>query len=138
MAASFVHAQASARHFKAGKPEDYLDIHEFIDSFKQSTADVRHRSFLHNSQGPWVAQKVFGVTRDVMGWDGEMKTLTIREIVESHIMQDLGWIPSPADWAACMDCKVWMGGARNKFIGREEVLESSVPVMNPTRGGKNE
>jgi hypothetical protein len=135
VAASFVHAQASARHFKAGTPEDYLDIHEWIDQFKQSTADVRHRAFLHNAQGPWMAQDVFGVTREIMGWDGEMKTVTVREIVESHILQDLGWIPSAADWAACMDCKVWMGGARNKFIGREELLESSVAVPNPTRGG---
>lgn len=138
MAASYIHAQASARHFKAGTPEDYLDIHEWIDQFKRSTADVRHRAFLHNSQGPWMAQDVFGVYREVLGWDGEMKQITVREIAESHILQDLGWIPSPADWASCMECKVWMGGARNKFIGREELLDSTVTVMNPTRGGKNE
>lgn len=134
MAASYVHAQASARHFKAGKPEDYLDVHEWIDQFKKSNADVRHRAFLHNSQGPWMAQDVFGPAREILGWDGKMKTITIREIAETHILQDLGWIPSPADWASCMDCQVWMGGARNKFVGREELLEASVPTPNPTRG----
>lgn len=136
MAASWIHAQTTARHFKAGAPEDFIDIHEWIDQFKQSNADVRHRAFLHNSQGPWMAQQVFGHVRTVEKWplgSGVMVDLTVREIAESHIIEDLGWVPSPADWASCMDCKVWMGGKRNKFVGREEVLDQTVSVVNPTR-----
>ena len=138
MANSFVHAQASARHFKAGKPEDFIDIHEWIDQFKQSNADVRHRAFLHNSQGPWMAQQVFGHVREVEKWplgSGKMIQIPVREIAESHIIEDLGWIPSPADWASCMECKVWMGGKRNKFIGREELLDADGPITNLTRTG---
>lgn len=140
MATSWIHAQTSARHFKAGKPEDFIDIHEWIDQFKQSNADIRHRAFLHNSQGPWMAQDVFGHVRSVEKWplgSGEMVELSVREIVESHIIEDLGWVPSPADWASCMECKVWMGGKRNKFVGREEVLQNSVSVINPTRKGSD-
>jgi len=136
MATSWIHAVATSKHFKAGKPEDFIDIHEWIDQFKQSNADVRHRAFLHNSQGPWMAQDVFGHVRTVEKWPlGEGKTvdLSVREIVESHIIEDLGWVPSPADWASCMSCRVWMGGKRNKFVGREELLESEVKVVNPTR-----
>lgn len=136
MAASWEHAKASARHFKAGRPEDYLDIHEWIDSFKTSVADTRHRAYLHNSQGPWVAQQVFGVSRSLEKWplgSGKMVDITVREIAESHIIEDLGWIPSPADWSSCMECKVWMGGKRNKFIGREEILDSTVDIPNPSR-----
>jgi len=136
MATSYVHAQASARHFKAGKPEDYLDIHEWIDRFKRSNADIRHRAFLHNSEGPWMAQDVFGPVRSVEKWplgSGEMVEISVREIAESHIIEDLGWIPSPADWASCLSCKVWMGGKRNKFRGREELLDAEVEISNPSR-----
>jgi hypothetical protein len=41
---------------------------------------------------------------------------------ENHIVEDLGWIPSPDDWAECMNCVVWMGGKRNNYVGREELL----------------
>ena len=140
MAQSWVHAQATARHFKAGRPEDYIDIHEWIDKFKTGVVDVRHRAFLHNSMGPWLAQDVFGRTRTVEKWplgSEVMVEISVREIAESHIIEDLGWVPSPADWASCMECKVWMGGKRNKFIGREEMLESPVKVANPTRTGSD-
>ncbi len=133
MANSWVHAQASARHFKAGKPEDYHDIHLWIDQFKSQQGDVRHRSFLHNTNGPFMAEQVFGPARDILGWDGQMKSILVRDICETHIMEDLGWIPSPSDWLSCMECKVWMGGKRNKFLGREDLLEASVPVPNPSR-----
>jgi len=136
MANSWIHAQATARHFKAGKPEDFIDIHQWIDSFKSSVADVRHRAFLHNSQGPFMAQDKFGYVRTVEKWplgSGKMIEIPVREIAESHIIEDLGWIPSPADWVSCMPCAVWMGGKRNKFIGREELLDAEVEIPNPTR-----
>ena len=118
---SYKHAEASARHF-GGKPEDYLPIHEYIDQFKDSFGDVRHRAFLHNTKGPWVCQDVFG--RTITNSDG--KKIIVRDIAENHITEDLGCIPSPGDWAACMNCVTWMGGKRNKFIGREEMLNNIV------------
>ena len=120
MAQSYRHAEASARHF-GGVPEDYIKIHEWIDQFKGTFGDVRHRMFLHHARGPWMAQEVFGhyVTITV---DGKEKKVLVRDIAENHITEDMGCIPSPGDWADCMNCHVWMGGKRNKFIGREEVL----------------
>lgn len=122
MAQSFIHAQASARHF-GGKPEDYIAIHEWIDRYKGTFGDVRHRMFLHHAQGPWMAQEVFGHFIEIMK-DGRIKKVLVRDIAENHIVEDLGCIPSPGDWADCLNCHVWMGGKRNKFIGREEVLQS--------------
>ena len=136
MATSIIHAKATARHLKAGTPEDYLPIHKFIDSFKSANPDIRHRAFLHNSMGPFIAEEVFGPQIEVEKWplgSGVMIKVPTREIVETHIIEDLGWIPSPADWASCMDCAVWMGGKTQKFVGREEILDSSVTVKNPTR-----
>lgn len=128
MAQSMVHAQASARHF-GGVPEDYVEIHEWIDQFKSIVGDVSHRQYLHHSKGPWLAQEVFG--RTITNSAG--KQILVRDICENHIVEDLGWIPSPADWSACLTCKVWMGGRRNKFIGREELLESTIKHPNRSR-----
>lgn len=124
MANSYIHAQASARHF-GGTPEDYIKIHEWIDQFKQTMGDVRHRSFLHHGKGPWMAQEVFGHYIEVFDEKKQKKIkVMVRDIAENHIVEDLGWIPSPDDWAECMNCLVWMGGKRNKFIGREELLNA--------------
>lgn len=74
-----------------------------------------------------MAQEVFGHYIEVQAEDkrsGEIKTkqVMVRDIAENHIVEDLGWIPSPDDWAECMNCLVWMGGKRNRFVGREEML----------------
>lgn len=133
VAQSWLHAETSARHF-GGTPEDYIAIHEWIDRFKADNGDVRHRAMLHHTQGPWMAQEVFGRTITVFDKrTGKEKSVVVRDIAENHIVEDLGWLPSPADWLSCMDCKVWFGGKRNKFIGREELLDSTVEIPNPTR-----
>lgn len=121
MAQSYVHAQASARHF-GGTPEDYVAIHEWIDQYKSTFGDVRHRAMLHHARGPWMVQEVFGRAIEVTLPDGKTKKVLVRDIAENHIVEDLGCIPSPGDWLECMNCVTWMGGKRNKFIGREELL----------------
>lgn len=122
MAQSYVHAEASARHF-GGTPEDYIKIHEWIDQYKSSFGDVRHRAMLHHANGPWMVQEVFGKTIEVIK-DGKPKRIIVREIAENHIIEDMGCIPSPGDWLDCMNCHTWMGGKRNKFIGREDVFKA--------------
>ena len=123
MATSYVHAQASARKF-GGEPEDYLQIHEFIDSSKKAFGDVRHRAFFHNTFGPWICQEVFGVYITITTKAGKEKRVAVREIAESHIIEDLGCIPSPGDWLCEMTCQPWMGGKRNKLVLKEEFLRS--------------
>jgi len=45
-----LHARLSVKKH-GGKLEDYLAIHEFIDSSKVAVADVRHRAMLHSAWG---------------------------------------------------------------------------------------
>jgi hypothetical protein len=117
---SYLHAQASARKW-GGEPEDYLPIHEWIDQFKSTFGDVRHRAMLHHAKGPWMAQEVFGNTITIKRKSGEgTKKIMVRDIAENHIVEDLGWLPSPADFLSCMECKVWMGGKQTKVMSREE------------------
>lgn len=107
---SWFHA-VSASHKWGGTPEDYLDIEEFIDSSKHIIGDVRHRSIYHHTEGVWLCQKVFGVTITV-----GHKKIPVRLIAEQHIIEDLGWLPSPADYIKSMSTETWMGGKLHKVV----------------------
>lgn len=122
---SYLHAQASARRW-GGDPEDYLPIHELIDGSKKAFGDVRHRALMHNTWGVWMCQEVFGPMLVIEKQAGGEKRVPVREIAEQHIIEDLGFIPSPGDWLAHMNMVTWMGGKQHKFVGREEVLNKIV------------
>lgn len=104
--------------------------------------DVRHRAFFHNTMGPWLMQELFGRTIEIHDEDGNVlldkngrpKQVIVRDIAENHITEDLGCIPSPGDYACEMTCKVWMSGKKNKFIGREQLLDAEVKIPNLQRG----
>jgi len=119
---SWFHAQSAARKW-GGVPDDYIDIEEFIDSSKKIIGDVRHRSLYHHTEGCWLVQRIFGRTIQV----GERKTVPVRLIAERHIIEDLGWLPSPADYIEGMPIATWMGGKQT----RQVVLSA----LNLTTGG---
>jgi len=60
MAKADIHAESSSKKF-GGKPEDYLEIHEFMDSSKAFCADNRHRVLFHSTAGAYFVQKMFGI-----------------------------------------------------------------------------
>lgn len=84
----FIHASNSARKF-GGLPEDYISIHNFMDISKMAHADLRHRAILHNSLGPYIAERVFGIDEpklkkysDKFSWSEE-EVLAIKELIQS-------------------------------------------------------
>lgn len=103
---SWHHAQASARKW-GGKPEDYIEVHEFIDSSKKILGDVRHRSLYHHTEGVWLCQRIFGRTLTI----GRC-LVPVRLVAEQHVIEDLGWLPSPADYLDGMPIKPWMSGKK--------------------------
>lgn len=105
----YIHAKSSARKY-GGKYEDYLDIHEFMDSSKATLADVRHRAILHSTFGCYIVQQMFGNVR--VNSDG--KEYSTRDIAEDHCMEDLGFIPTVEHWLGNMKIQTWMGGPANK------------------------
>jgi len=118
---SWYHAK-SAAHKWGGEPEDYLPIEEFIDSSKQVIGDARHRSLYHHTLGVFLCQEIFGKTLVIpKGPPGSKVQRTIRvpvrEIAERHIIEDLGWLPSPSDYIKEMTGKPWMTGAIRKEVG---------------------
>lgn len=124
MSNSWYHAQSAAKHW-GGRAEDYLPIEEFIDGSKESFGDVRHRALYHHTQGVWLCQTVFGTTLEVVR-EHAVLHVPVREIAERHIVEDLGYIPSPGDWLNHMNIVGWMGGKQHRFIGREDLYNSTI------------
>ena len=113
MSKPWVHAKNSAKKF-GGKPEDYLPIHNLMDSSKGTIGDNRHRCLTHNSwfisaDGP--LERIFGVI--IKNSDG--KDISVRDIGEQHILEDFGmrFIPTPQDYLQEMEMKSWMNNSKD-------------------------
>ncbi len=110
MSKPYVHSVSSARRF-GGVPEDYLDIHNLMDSSKSAIADNRHRILTHTS---WflstILEKVFGVV--ITNSDG--RKVSVRDIGEQHILEDYGgrFIPTPQDFIENMNFDEWMNNGK--------------------------
>ncbi len=89
------HAVMAAQRY-GGVIEDYVWLESWIDYTKSHIADCRHRLFLHNSWGIFVGERIHGTTL-TRASDG--KVLPIRPLLEDHILQDFGKIPT---LAACL------------------------------------
>jgi len=117
MAKSDKHAESSAKHF-GGSSQDYLEIHEMMDSSKSCHADNRHRVIFHSAFGSYLIQKMFGMDFDKMKqlqnkyqlpdefidelvdlfkhnrqngvhWkNSDGKKVHVRDIAEQHILED--------------------------------------------------
>jgi hypothetical protein len=112
MSKPWIHAKSSAKKF-GGSPEDYIEIHNLMDSSKGCIGDNRHRTLTHNSWfisagGP--LERIFGVVmRNSIG-----KEVSVRDVAEQHILEDFGmrFIPTPQDYLQEMEVQPWMDNDR--------------------------
>ncbi len=121
---SWHHAVSAARKW-GGSPEDYIEIEEFIDSSKKIIGDVRHRAVYHHTEGVWLCQQIFGRTLTVEKKNGHGTVdVPVRLVAERHILEDLGWLPSPADYLTRIvtEQNDWMSGGMRKELGNFEQL----------------
>src|SRR3954452_21932260 len=107
MSKALIHARSSARRW-GGNAEDYLAIHERMDSTKSAHAEVTHRCVFHSAFGIYIIEEIFG--RTITNSDG--KEVFVRDVAKQHVLEDLGWIPSLKDWLREMPAQPWMAGAR--------------------------
>jgi len=69
----------------------------------------------HHTEGTFLCEQIFGPTITVARKHGHgTKQVPVRLIAEKHIIEDLGWLPSPADYFDGMPLKPWMNGDRKK------------------------
>lgn len=102
-----LHGEVSVRKF-GGKVEDYQEIHDFFDSSKAHFPDMRHRAILHSSFGIYLAERVFGIY--VINSAG--KKVSVRDIGEQHVIDDMGRIPTVQDYLEQMPMYSWLGGPK--------------------------
>lgn len=101
-----VHARNSVKRY-GGIIEDYLDIHEFMDSSKSCLAMNIHRFLLHNSFAiKTIIPKIFGHTRT----NSDGKEYIPENIAEQHVLEDFGmrFIPTPQDYLEHVKMQPWM------------------------------
>ena len=131
------HARKSAEQF-GGEAKDYIDIHIFMDSSKDTFADVRHRVLTHNS---WfisnVLPRVFGETRK----NSQNQEYSVRDIGEQHCLDDFNdlFVPTAQDFLQEVEMTEWMDNAREgalppsrKKVGGIKRTPSLGPSSAPT------
>lgn len=125
MSKPWIHALSSAKRY-GGIPEDYIEIHNLMDSSKATIADSRHRALTHNS---WfigvILERVFGVT--LTNSDG--KQISVRDVGEQHCLEDFGgrFIPSAQDYLQEIEFKEWM------LRGKGHVPSSYTKLTRPAQ-----
>lgn len=103
MSHCYYHALSSVRKW-GGVVDDYLPLHQWFDQSKGIIADPRHRALRHHAEGIFMLEALFGAT--LVNADG--KTVPVRLVGEQHVLEDLGFIPSFADWARLVQPRPWM------------------------------
>ncbi len=106
MAHPYHHSLSSVRKW-GGSVEDYLAIHEWFDESKKIIADFCHRALRHHAEGIFMAATIFGTTVTLSSG----RVIPTRWIGEQHVREDLGFIPSFADWVKAIRPEPWMGRA---------------------------
>lgn len=117
MAHPYHHALSSVKKW-GGTVADYLPIHEWFDQSKMISADFRHRALRHHAEGIFMAETIFGSTITL----STGRAIPVRWIGEQHVREDLGFIPSFADWMKAIRPEPWMGRA----VRIEATLEGDV------------
>ena len=109
------HSISSVRKW-GGEVGDYLPLHQWFDKSKEIIADPRHRALRHHAEGIFMLESIFGVT--IINSAG--REVPVRLIGDQHVMEDLGTIPSFADWARLIEPQAWMMRGQPKLVSIEQ------------------
>lgn len=132
MAHPLTHARSSAKRY-GGVPEDYLGIHDLMDSSKSAFPDNRHRALTHNNWFFFIAERIFGHEIELTctggvgsescpivdgtdfecfacGGTGKKGAAKTRYICEQHVLEDFGgkYIPTVSDYLEGMEFQPWI------------------------------
>lgn len=98
------HHSISSVKKHGGHIDDYIKLHNWFDETKGSFPDMRHRALRHHSEGIFWLEQQFGTY--ITNSDGKM--VPVRAIGEQHVMEDIGFIPTIADYLKEMNQAGWM------------------------------
>ena len=103
MAHPLKHAKSSVKKW-GGIEEDYIHIHDWFDESKAWIPHSKHRLFRHHSEGIFWCEEKFGTY--IINSDG--KQVPVRTLGEQHVIEDIGFIPTIADYLKEMNQTGWM------------------------------
>jgi hypothetical protein len=103
MSHPYHHAISSVKKH-GGRWEDYIELHSWFDETKAHFPDMRHRALRHHSEGIFWAEEKFGKVIK----NSDYKLVPTRILAEQHIIEDVGFIPTIADYLKEMNQASWM------------------------------
>ena len=106
MANPLIHSKSSVKRW-GGKVEDYLPIHQLIDSPKSAMNNNTARTLTHNTWFAYeIIPKIFGY--NITNSDG--KSVDTVDIAMLHISEDFRnrFVPTPQDYLKHMTVQSWM------------------------------
>ena len=106
MANPLIHSKSSVKRW-GGKVEDYLPIHELIDSPKATMNNNSARLLTHNTWFAYtIIPKIFGY--NIINSEG--KSVDSVDIAMLHIAEDfrMKFVPTPQDYLKHLEVQAWM------------------------------
>jgi hypothetical protein len=125
------HALSSAKKF-GGEPRDYQHIHDWFDATKQYFGDARHRALRHHTAGIFWCEEQFGTTIHLSNGN----RVPVRVIAEQHVMEDMGFLPTPEWWLGKMTLTFDMNRvpARHKDEELSQLARAAAVEMYKSEG----
>ena len=134
MANPMIHSKSSVKRW-GGKPEDYLAIHELIDSPKATMNNNSSRALTHNTWFAYtIIPKIFGY--NIINSDG--KSVDTVDIAMLHILEDFRhrFVPTPQDYLKHMEIQPWFNNGV-KDIDNPEAKKYATDFLEKLREEKN-
>lgn len=140
-----IHAQSSAKMF-GGVPEDYEEIHTFMDSSKAAFPTNAHRALTHNSwfifqilerikfnnSCPATPDNRFPTIKNSQG-----NMVSVRDVAEQHILEDFRgkFIPSAADFLSEINFQPWMQNGEGDLPSWKNINNLKSPAKEASYDG---
>lgn len=134
MANPLIHSRSSVKRW-GGIPEDYLPIHELLDSVKGTTNNNASRAITHNSWFCYtIIPKIFGY--NITNSDG--KSVDTIDISMLHIAEDfrMKGIPTVQDYLENLVVQPWMNNGV-KDIPSVEAQKAARELLNKLKEENN-
>lgn len=96
------HSVSSCNAF-GGKPEDYHELHRWLDRGRAGTDRLLHRMLAHHTQGIADAVALFGDT--ITNSQGRQVPTSL--LAHQHVVEDLGFVPTLEHYLELLHCPRW-------------------------------
>ena len=124
------HSLSSVKRWK-GSVNDYIAIHELLDSPKSTMNNNTGRMMTHNTWFAYtIIPKIFGY--NIINSDG--KSVDTVDIAMLHISEDFRgqFIPTPQDYLKHMEVQPWMNNGV-KLVDNPDSIQAAVDLKEKLR-----